>query len=124
MKTLPKRKRRPNWIAALLATVSRLDGHFGLAGLAADLDPISGGLAGLTKTASHEWPSVHCKAIDLSREFEPGEAGVRIADELLFVGPVEVGITQDGAGRISERAGATSDLATPLPRSRKNGTDC
>ena len=82
--------------AALLATVSRLDGRFGLAGLAGDLDPISGGLAGLTKTASHEWTGVRCKAIDLSCEFEVAEAATRVTEELLKVGPLEVGIAQDG----------------------------
>src|SRR5262249_42966316 len=40
---------------SLLVTISRLDGHFGLRNA---LQPISGGLAGLVKTASHEWSDV------------------------------------------------------------------
>ena len=49
--------------ASIFATVSRLDGGFGLLG--GDLaDPLSGGLAGLTKSASHEWPAVQCRALD------------------------------------------------------------
>ncbi len=47
------------------ATVTRLGGSFGLDGLSTDADPTSGGLAGLAKTAGHEWPEVNCKAIDL-----------------------------------------------------------
>jgi hypothetical protein len=38
--------------------VARLDGAFGLAGLAFDHEPLDGGLAGLIKTAQHEWPEV------------------------------------------------------------------
>ena len=32
-------------------------------------DPTAGGLAGLVKTARHEWPEVACKAIDLAPAF-------------------------------------------------------
>ena len=53
----------------MLVTVSRLDGAFGLRGLAMHGEPTSGGLAGLAKTAGHEWPEVHCKAIDLDPAF-------------------------------------------------------
>ena len=49
----------------MLATVSRLDGAFGLYDLNGKSDPLSGGLAGLSKTARHEWPEVHRKAIDI-----------------------------------------------------------
>ena len=34
-------------------------------GSGAEIDPTSGALAGLAKTAGHEWPEVHCKAVDL-----------------------------------------------------------
>ena len=54
----------------MLATVTRLDGAFGTRGLArAAAEPVSGGLAGLAKTAGHEWPEVACKAIDLDPAF-------------------------------------------------------
>ena len=42
--------------AAMFVTVSRQDGAFGLRGPGGD--PTSGGLAGLSKTASLEWPDV------------------------------------------------------------------
>ena len=39
----------------LLATISRLDGRFGVDGLDPDVDPIPAALAGLAKTAAREW---------------------------------------------------------------------
>ena len=78
----------------VLATVSRLDGVFGFGALNGNGDPISGGLAGLVKTARHEWPEVHCKAIDLNPEIQTGpEAATIIVDELFRVGPSEVGVS-------------------------------
>jgi acyl transferase domain-containing protein/acyl carrier protein len=78
---------------ALLATVARLDGAFGLNALA-DGDPTAGGLAGLAKTARHEWPEVSCKAIDLDPAFaDPAAAAAALAEEILAAGPVETGIT-------------------------------
>ena len=91
---------------ALFTTVSRLDGSFGFGSGTSLVDPLSGGLAGLAKTAAREWPEVSCKAIDLGG-FSSGilEAGTVIA-ELFTPGPVEVGLTP--AGRISLRL-------SPLP---------
>jgi hypothetical protein len=45
---------------ALFATVSRLDGSFGCLDGSTLVDPLSGGLAGLVKTAAREWPEVAC----------------------------------------------------------------
>ena len=53
---------------SLLMTVSRLNGNFGLLPGPAPSDALSGGLAGLSKTASHEWPRVACKAVDLAAD--------------------------------------------------------
>ena len=50
---------------ALFATVSRLDGAFGLRSIDPDRRVESGGLAGLSKTAGWEWPKVACRAFDL-----------------------------------------------------------
>ncbi len=82
--------------AALFATVSRLDGAFGL-GDAPLGDPLSGGLAGLAKTASHEWKEVRCKAIDLPPEWGVTLAATALAEELLVTGPAEVGLGPKGA---------------------------
>jgi NAD(P)-dependent dehydrogenase (short-subunit alcohol dehydrogenase family) len=89
----PKLRQAGRAGAAVFATVARLDGAFGLADLSPEADPISGGLAGLAKTARHEWPEVSCKAIDLSAAFNnPHSAGAALVDEVLAAGPVEVGI--------------------------------
>ena len=104
--------------AAILATVSRLDGAFGFGDLRGKGDPVSGGLAGLVKTARHEWPEVHCKALDLDAEFtDAAAAAEQIVSEIFRAGPVEVGIS--GHGRVAlevavstiERIGVQPPLA-------------
>ncbi len=92
----PKLRQSARHAAALVATVARLDGAFGLADLDPAADPTSGGLAGLVKTARHEWPELAYKAIDLSAKFadaKPAAAAAALAEELLLAGPVEVGIS-------------------------------
>jgi NAD(P)-dependent dehydrogenase (short-subunit alcohol dehydrogenase family) len=76
----------------VLATVSHLDGAFGLGGAAPRRAPLDGALAGLAKTAGREWPEVHAKAIDLA----DGDARA-LAGELLLAGPPEVGLSATGA---------------------------
>jgi len=103
---------------AVFVTVSRMDGAFGLTA-APLMQPLSGGLAGLSKTAAHEWPEVHCKALDLAENFpDLDEAVLAIADELLASGPDEVGIA--AAGRctlqLTERPLAANDWQAPLQR--------
>ncbi|MDB5311414.1 MAG: hypothetical protein JWO38_5616, partial [Gemmataceae bacterium] len=79
--------------AAVFVTVARLDGAFGLNKLSPEADPTAGGLAGLVKTARHEWPEVTCKAIDLDPGFaDPAAAAAAVVDEVLTAGPVEVGV--------------------------------
>ena len=76
----------------LLATVTHLDGLFGFSEAGPLCNPTVGALAGLAKTASHEWPDVACKAIDVSDDM-PIDA---LTDELFREGPLEVGITAVG----------------------------
>ncbi len=84
--------------AAVFATVSRLDGRFGFEPSRPLTDPMSGGLAGLTKSAAREWPELTCKAFDLADGWpSPGEAARAVVDELLRVGPVEIGLSAQGA---------------------------
>jgi len=83
--------------AGFLGSVVQLDGSFGLMDLTVDADAALGGLAGMVKTARHEWPEVACKAIDIAPDFarnHASAAAVAIADELFSVGPVEVGISE------------------------------
>jgi malonyl CoA-acyl carrier protein transacylase len=80
---------------ALFATVSFLDGAFGFKqeGLS---NPDQGGLAGLAKTASIEWPRVTCRALDMSPDsMDTSQASCQIVSELLQSGPhhcIEIGL--------------------------------
>ena len=90
---------------AMLVTVSRQDGAFGFGARAgasgaggASADPVSGGLAGMVKTARLEWPEVQCKAIDLNpatlqAEYGVEQAAAQIVEEMFLAGPVEVGLS-------------------------------
>jgi len=79
---------------AVLATVSRLDGCFGLNGAEVIPHPESGGLAGLAKTVGHEWPEVRVRALDVAFDWnDTPAAAAAIAEELFHLGPVEVGLT-------------------------------
>ena len=99
---------------AILAAVSRFDGAFGLNG-SVPSSPLSGGLAGLVKTAAQEWPEVRCKAIDLAdeqREF--AELATCIVDELSLSGPTEVGLCNGGRFGLELRdAPFNGDLESP-----------
>ncbi|MBL4700996.1 MAG: SDR family NAD(P)-dependent oxidoreductase, partial [Phycisphaeraceae bacterium] len=74
---------------ALLTCITRLDGKLGLGGQALQ-SPISASLAGMVKTASHEWPSVTCRVIDITDNVPADQ----IAMQLLHTGPLEVGMTE------------------------------
>jgi len=79
----------------LIATVSRLDGAFGLESPTRTIDPIQGGLAGLSKTITHEWPEMNVRAIDLDYRFKDVQgAAEKLVKELLHEGPVETGLTR------------------------------
>jgi len=80
---------------ALLATVARLDGAFGLTSGTGNI--LSGGLAGMTKTAAHEWPEVQCKALDLAADWGVADDAVlELVEEILRSGPIEVGLSPRG----------------------------
>jgi acyl transferase domain-containing protein/NAD(P)-dependent dehydrogenase (short-subunit alcohol dehydrogenase family) len=80
----PLRKSR-----GILTSVTHLDGEFGLSPAGPLGDPALGALAGIVKTASHEWPEVACKAIDCAT----GVMADAIVDEVLRDGPLEVGLS-------------------------------
>src|SRR5205823_2408894 len=88
--------------AGVFRTITRLGGSFGFNGFAEDCDPVAGGLAGLAKTARHEWPAVDCRALD----FAPADAdshrvASKLVDEIFWQGPVEVGVTPAGLTAVS-----------------------
>jgi len=104
---------------ACLVTVSRLDGEFGLNGLHPRNDPASGGLAGLTKTAAHEWPEVNCKALDVTADLEDQESGVAaILDEMFRPSPTEVGVSNHGRHTLEMDPSPLSQTSDPLPLER------
>ncbi|RII25223.1 MAG: beta-ketoacyl synthase [Geobacter sp.] len=103
---------------AIFTTISRLDGAFGTTSGGQLADPLSGGLAGLSKTAGHEWPEVACKALDLGQFADPAAAARAIADELFRSGPVEVGLTPEGRITLSLTELPAAPIPAALPVSR------
>ncbi|CAB1071243.1 omega-3 polyunsaturated fatty acid synthase subunit, PfaA [Olavius algarvensis Delta 1 endosymbiont] len=80
---------------ALFATVTRLDGAFGLKGNPLP-HPIQGGLAGLAKTAALEWDNVCCHAIDIAPDWPDKPAlAAAVVKEVLAPGPVEIGLESE-----------------------------
>jgi len=103
--------------AAFFTTVSRLNGYFGLQPGGKSIDPVSGGLAGLAKTAGHEWAQVECKTLDLSADMtDSSQAAALIAGEALTVGPREVGISTQGLQglKLSEVRLSSEESALPV----------
>ncbi|MCP4353311.1 MAG: SDR family NAD(P)-dependent oxidoreductase [Desulfobacterales bacterium] len=77
---------------AVFATISSLDGAFGLKGKGMS-NPLQGGLAGLAKTAAIEWKNVWCHAIDIAPDWkENKEIAKAVVAELVTPGPVEIGL--------------------------------
>lgn len=92
----PLRKKGKNG-QAMVVTLSRNDGDFGLRGLQSLASAYAGGLAGIAKTILQEWPEVHAKAIDLANSFLSQEmAANKLMETLFHSGLREVGITPDG----------------------------
>ncbi|HEY1375484.1 MAG TPA: phosphopantetheine-binding protein, partial [Gemmataceae bacterium] len=106
--------------AAVVATVTHLDGAFGLSEAGPRGDAEAGALAGLAKTARHEWPTVAAKAIDLDPALDPAAAADAIVDELVLTGPAEVGIRPDGRCSVELVA---APLASDNPASPFGPTD-
>ena len=80
---------------AIFATVTRLDGAFGLKRNQVR-HPIQGGLAGLTKTAAIEWKDVCCHAIDIAPDWSDKPAiAAAIVKEVMAPGPIEIGLDAD-----------------------------
>jgi acyl transferase domain-containing protein/NAD(P)-dependent dehydrogenase (short-subunit alcohol dehydrogenase family)/acyl carrier protein len=80
---------------AFLVSASRLDGAFGTSG-GEIADPLTGGFAGLTKSAAHEWPEVRCRVLDLSPDLVVKDAAEAIVAEIFREGPLEVGLSVGG----------------------------
>ncbi|MDD3148882.1 MAG: SDR family NAD(P)-dependent oxidoreductase, partial [Candidatus Riflebacteria bacterium] len=87
----------------LVATISRLDGNFGLESITRTVDPVQGGLAGLIKTIRYEWPEVTPRAIDLDYRFKNcDDAAAKLTAELIYEGPIETGLSRSSRFTIEE----------------------
>jgi acyl transferase domain-containing protein/NAD(P)-dependent dehydrogenase (short-subunit alcohol dehydrogenase family) len=90
----PALRRAAEQAGAVLASISQVDGAFGLRPIGAQCDPREGALAGLIKTAAWEFPGLACKAIDT--DGTEGSLAPVIVEEVFTRGPVEVGISASG----------------------------
>ena len=100
---------------ALLATVSRLDGAFGLRG--GSFDPLQGGLSGLAKTAVQEWPEVQCRALDVACTWHDHDA---VADAILC----ECGMREQNRDREGAAEWGTGNVVeVGLDRGRRVGLE-
>ncbi len=89
---------------AFLATVTRMDGAFGLRGGA--FEPLQGGLAGLAKTVGCEWSEVRVRAFDVDPQWKnASEAADAIVRTLGTTGPTEIGLSADGRCSLELAAG-------------------
>ncbi|MGW7522688.1 SDR family NAD(P)-dependent oxidoreductase, partial [Streptomyces sp. NPDC054783] len=95
------------------ATVTRLDGSFGLGGIEEQLAPL-GGVAGLVKTLAVEAPQVFCRAVDLAPGLAPVTAAGLVLGEVHDAATEPVQVGHDGTRRVTltlgeqplDRAGA------------------
>ncbi|MBD1399133.1 SDR family oxidoreductase [Pelobacter sp. M08fum] len=92
----PQLRKQGTGQGAFFATISRLNGSFGLPARSGFGDPLSGGLAGLSKTAALEWPEVHCKALDLGLGMEVVPAATTLVEEIFTTTPLEIGVSSTG----------------------------
>ncbi|MBI1348415.1 SDR family NAD(P)-dependent oxidoreductase [bacterium] len=111
-KTGPALRQSARQGAVLLATVSCIDGEFGLATDASIHDVTAGGFAGLTKTVRHEWPELTCKAIDTLDPASRLAAVDQLFEELTHAGPVECGLTGGQCLEVIATEMASTDSAT------------
>ncbi len=105
---LAKHLKRPLSTAAergqsCFVAVTRLDGQLGL-GQASDYSAVNGGVFGLAKTLSLEWPQVFCRAVDVSPDFTPERAAEAVVAELHDPNRLMVETAWSEQGRVTLRA--------------------
>jgi NAD(P)-dependent dehydrogenase (short-subunit alcohol dehydrogenase family)/acyl carrier protein len=100
---------------SFFVTVSRLNGCFGLPAKDDIKDPVSGGLAGLSKTISLEFPKIHCKALDLAPEMGVETTASAIVEEVFSQSPLEVGINSLGRQTLELRSAPLIDENEQAP---------
>ncbi|ABV88225.1 type I polyketide synthase [Shewanella pealeana] len=108
-------------------TVSRIDGGFGYLNIDAlkDAELNQAALAGLTKTLSHEWPSVFCRALDIAVDVDATHFADAIASELFDANNqlAEVGIAADKQGNVSRVTLVAGEASEKHSASALNSSD-
>ncbi|GIU42653.1 hypothetical protein TUM4630_04170 [Shewanella algidipiscicola] len=108
-------------------TVSRIDGGFGYLDAeqlkTAELNQAA--LAGLTKTLSHEWPSVFCRALDIAPTLDASRLSDAIANELFDSNATrsEVGLSLNDQGNVQRTALIAGDASVKTAKSDLNSAD-
>jgi polyketide-type polyunsaturated fatty acid synthase PfaA len=64
-------------------------------------DLVQGGLNGLVKTLSHEWPEVFCRTVDVSSKFGIDKVATIVIDEFLDTDNELVEVAHDKNGRLT-----------------------
>ncbi|MCL1067075.1 phosphopantetheine-binding protein [Shewanella olleyana] len=104
-------------------TVSRIDGGFGYlnSNELAKAELNQAALSGLSKTLGHEWPTVFCRALDITPSFEAVELAQAVIEELfdLDTATAEVGISDQGRHTLS----ATTTAQTRYQTTSLNNED-
>ncbi|MEZ3179475.1 SDR family NAD(P)-dependent oxidoreductase [Streptomyces pimonensis] len=85
---------------ASFLTVTRLDGTFGLTGVAEDAAP-AGGVGGLVKTLAVEAPELFCRAVDLAPALGADRAADLVLEEAHDAAGEPVQVGRDGTRRIA-----------------------
>ncbi|WP_308310627.1 SDR family NAD(P)-dependent oxidoreductase [Streptomyces sp. GbtcB6] len=95
---------------AAFVTVTRLDGAFGLTGVAEDAAP-AGGVGGLVKTLAVEAPELFCRALDLAPGLGADAAADLVLEELFDAGTSPVQVGRDGVRRVALTLGEQDPAA-------------
>lgn len=99
----------------IFATISRIDGKFGLdisnlhPSPTTSFDPCQGGLAGLAKTVQKEMHELTVKAFDIDNSIDPQIQAEKLVTYLFRTTPLEVGIHANGVYILEEKIHTLSD---------------
>ena len=89
---------------ACFVTVTRMDGTLGVEA-AADFVAVDGGFGGLVKTLHLEWPDVHCRAVDVSPNFDAEQVARAVLAELHDPNRLLTEVGYGERGRVTLEAG-------------------
>ncbi|MCL1093445.1 type I polyketide synthase [Shewanella kaireitica] len=108
-------------------SVSRIDGGFGYLDTKQlqDAELNQAALAGLTKTLSHEWPTVFCRALDIAPSLDATHLADVITGELFdsVTNLPEVGIAIDASGNIERSTLVAGNASTKHATAQLNSAD-